>query len=100
MKKILKKLAALGYKLYAEIITNQEKAFQKKLSDALKNAGAIIQVSSTKYARYVFPWALVYDKHLESGGNTVCPQFISDIKNATIADFLSSQTCIKKWLPA
>jgi len=94
-------LAKLGWKLYVEIIRkDRDKKFRDRIKNALVKPGAIIQVSSTKSSKYIFPWALVYDKPLLSGSNqTVCPQFLADMKKSDITSFISSQTCIQNGCP-
>ncbi|MEO5890933.1 MAG: hypothetical protein ABIQ31_11805, partial [Ferruginibacter sp.] len=89
-------LARLGSKLYYEIIMNRrDRAFQDQLKLALEKPGASIQISSTRSAKYVFPWALVYDKPLILGNNTVCSQFLGDMKKSDTAGFLGSQACLQ-----
>jgi hypothetical protein len=92
--KDVKSLAETGSDLYSSILTNQERTFKDQLRKALGNSEAKIQISSTKSARYVFPWAIVYDKPLIRGNNYVCPRFLSDLKNGGTAGHLNSQSCI------
>lgn len=95
----IKKLAEFGYKLYWEILTDQDKEFEKKLSKILQKPRVPIQVSLTRSAKYIFPWALVYDKPLLYGNYDVCPQFLNDIKNMGTEDFINNQTCINHGCP-
>ncbi len=101
-KKFLKdltSLAYLGYKLYSKIVLGEDWAFEDKLNQALKNSEASIQIASTKSAKFVFPWALVYDKPLLQGDNEICQYFLSDLKNGNSPDFLNKQTCITNGCP-
>lgn len=93
--KDVKALAEFGYNLYADIITNQDRAFKDQLKQAIGKSNATIQISSTKSAKYVFPWTLVYDKPLVQGNYDVCPQFLSDLKKRNVTPgHLPSQTCL------
>jgi hypothetical protein len=92
--KDVKALAELGRTLYTEIVTNQKRAFQDQLDQALGQSAAIIQISSMKSAKYVFPWALVYDKPLVQGNYGVCPQFLGDLKKGGSPGYLNSQRCL------
>jgi hypothetical protein len=89
------RLAELGYQLYSNIVTGKSRAFAKELRDALGPSGASIQVASTKSARYVFPWSLVYDHPLVVGTLKLCPQFAAD----AAAQNLASQICLAKGCP-
>jgi hypothetical protein len=92
--KDVKRLAEVGSILYAEIITKQDRTFQDQLYQTLGQSEAIIQISSMKSAKYVFPWALVYDKPLVQGDYNVCPQFLADLKKGGPPGHLNSQSCI------
>jgi len=74
-EKDLLQLADLGSELYTNIVTGEDRAFEAALTAALPSAGARIQVSVTKSAQYVFPWALVYDHDYVSGAQHLCPDF-------------------------
>lgn len=75
----LKKLACAGRDLYTVFVTNRNQAFAKRLRDVLAQTSGI-QIASTRSAKYVFPWALVYDKLLiEDDSNEICGQFLSDV---------------------
>jgi hypothetical protein len=77
----LKELAAAGSDLYVGFVTQRNPAFRKRLRTALKKS-ASIQITAVKSAKYVFPWALVYDKTLELNGRTqVCDLFLRQLKN-------------------
>jgi len=92
-------MATLGYKLYTKIILGEDWEFEDKLSEALSGSETPIQVASTKSAKYVFPWALVYDKPLTKGNNEVCQQFLTDLKMLQQNGSLGEQKCIKHGCP-
>jgi hypothetical protein len=92
-------MATLGYKLYAKIIINENWEFEDQLAKALSSSEIPIQIASTKSAKYVFPWALVYDKPLVQGSNEICPQFLSDLKIGNPSESLAEQQCIKHGCP-
>lgn len=73
------RLAEHGHAMFSSIVTAEDRAFKAQLLAALGPSLATIQVSATKSARYVFPWALVYDRPLVVGGNRLCPQFAADV---------------------
>jgi serine/threonine protein kinase len=76
----VKKLAIAGSDLYCNFVTHKDQAFGHKLRSALSTE-ATIQISAVKSAKYVFPWAVVYDKRLlVDDRNTVCPKFLDDLK--------------------
>ena len=91
-------LAELGAELYTKIVTGENRAFAKALEKALGVSGATIQISSAKSARYVFPWALVYDHQLVSGALSLCPQFAADLAKVATRP-LSAQTCLANGCP-
>jgi CHAT domain len=75
----VKKLAYAGRDLYTVFVTNKNQVFAQELRRALAHRSEI-QIASTRSAKYVFPWGLVYDKLLvEDRSNTVCDRFLSDI---------------------
>jgi hypothetical protein len=75
----VKKMAYAGRDLYTLFVTNKDQAFAQLLRRTLARQSDI-QIASTRSAKYVFPWGLVYDKLLvEDPTNTVCDQFLSDI---------------------
>jgi len=87
----VKRLAYAGRDLYVDIVTNKDRPFAATLRAALVRKSEI-QISSTKSAKYVFPWALVYDKRLVTGpGNEVCSRFVDDLRQGTPLD---SQPCL------
>ncbi|MFB0565304.1 MAG: hypothetical protein ACETWK_06445 [Candidatus Aminicenantaceae bacterium] len=99
----LKKLANIGYWLFTDLITNlNDWEFEKKLKNIFRTPGKIIQVSSTKSAKYVFPWALIYDRDLfvESKKNVVCSTFLDDLRKKKESGFLENQTCMKGSCPS
>jgi hypothetical protein len=76
----LKKLAAVGSGLYVNFVTRKDQEFEEKLEEALATH-ASIQIASVRSAKYVFPWAMVYDKPLVvDRGNTICQTFLSALK--------------------
>jgi hypothetical protein len=83
-------LAEMGYALYARFVTGQDKEFEKKLREALGKS-ATIQVAVTQNTSYVFPWAMVYDKPLVGGDNSVCSQFLKDLRDRVSLD---TQVCL------
>src|SRR6185436_1633502 len=91
-------LAELGYQLYSNIVTGKDPAFAKELRKALGSPGATIQVAAVKSARYVFPWALVYDQNIVSGTLRLCPQFKSDAAKAA-GEWLTDQVCLTRGCP-
>lgn len=91
-------LAELGYQLYANIVTSKDRKFAGQLSASLGHGGATIQISAVKSARYVFPWALVYDKPLVIGALTFCPKFEADARATKAGAPLASQ-CLEKGCP-
>jgi ATP-dependent helicase YprA (DUF1998 family) len=77
----LVKLASAGWDLYVNFVTHKSQAFEQRLRSALSEKSTI-QIASVKSAKYVFPWALVYDKPLRIGSkNTVCPDFLETLKS-------------------
>jgi serine/threonine protein kinase len=77
----VKTLASAGWELYSNFVTHKDPAFEENLRSVL-SARATIQISSVKSAKYVFPWAVVYDKRLVvDHGNTVCSQFLKDLSS-------------------
>lgn len=96
--KDLTALAELGSLLYTEIVTHQDRNFLDQLTQTLGKPEATIQISSTKSAKYVFPWALVYDKRLVQGSYDICPQFLADLKYDPPRD-LQFQQCIQNGCP-
>jgi hypothetical protein len=89
----LKALAPVGYNLFVDLITQQDPQFADELRQELGHQ-ATIQVAATQSAKYVFPWALVYDKPLvRSNKNVVCPQFLRILQQAGLPGFLAGQTC-------
>src|ERR1044071_4276431 len=77
----LRELAAAGSDLYVGFVTQKKPAFRKQLRTALKRS-ASIQITAVQSAKYVFPWALVYDKKLELNGKTqVCDLFLRQLKD-------------------
>jgi len=92
----LLKLAESGYALFSSIVTDQDRAFEGELLAALGNR-ATIQVASTKSARYVFPWSMVYDHPFIVGvSKVVCPQFLTDLRTGIE---LSTAVCFKQGCP-
>ncbi|HXM34293.1 MAG TPA: CHAT domain-containing protein, partial [Pyrinomonadaceae bacterium] len=84
-------LARMGSSLYVNFVTRgQDRKFEDDLQTALAKPSTI-QVAVTREASHVFPWALVYDKRLVQGNNTVCPQFLADLKAGAPLD---AQTCL------
>lgn len=95
----IKELAALGYELYVELVTDQDVAFEEDLRQAL-GCSATIQVAMTRSANYVFPWALVYDKPLvRSDGNVVCPETLKALAKGGVEGFLDSHPCFAAGCP-
>lgn len=97
----LKKLADIGYNLYVGLCTNiNDWNFEDRLKKILKQPGKIIQVSSTKSANYVFPWALVYDRDLHlSDKNVICSTFLDDLRRGGNYGFLMNQVCLTGGCP-
>ena len=97
--KDLKQLAEFGYGLHSEILTKNDRSFKKGLREVLSTSASTIQISSTKSAKYVFPWALVYDQRLVTGDNEVCPQFLSDLRAGGQSGYIEKQQCISQGCP-
>jgi hypothetical protein len=96
----LASLAELGYALYTKIVTAEDSDFENKLQRALGASGSTIQVSATKSAQYVFPWALVYDQPLVVGQLSLCPQFAMDLQTASSVHLsLANAVCLAKGCP-
>jgi hypothetical protein len=101
------KLAWAGSDLYCEFVTNKNQSFAQKLRSALSKR-AYIQVSSVKSAKYVFPWALVYDKPLVADSkNSVCGNFLQDLRYVTdlsdpirVVAALETSLCLSVGCPA
>ncbi|MEP7344706.1 MAG: CHAT domain-containing protein, partial [Gemmatimonadaceae bacterium] len=96
----MKELSRVGWKLCTSLIVEQG---DPELLDELRAAlghSAVIQIAATKSARYVLPWAMVYDKPLiEDDGNEVCPEFLAALKAGGPPGFLAQQTCLTKGCP-
>jgi len=92
-------IANFGYRLYTKIFLEKGWDFQDSLTQALAGSEIPIQIASTRSARHVYPWALVYDKPLVKGKHVVCQKFLSDLKTWNPEDSLSGQTCIKYGCP-
>ncbi|HWW85896.1 MAG TPA: hypothetical protein VNZ26_20000, partial [Vicinamibacterales bacterium] len=90
----LKELAAVGEKLYTDLITEPANwDEQDPLELALKQPGEI-QISITRSARNVYPWALLYDRKLESGpGIDVCPVMLKKLTSVDQPVKLYSNSC-------
>lgn len=97
--KDLKQLAEFGYGLYSEILTKHDRSLKKRLREVLSTPESTIQISSTKSAKYVFPWALLYDQRLVTGDNEICPQFLSDLRAGGQSGYLAKQQCISQGCP-
>ncbi|MEA2882586.1 MAG: elongation factor Tu [Bradyrhizobium sp.] len=91
----LKALAPLGWKLYVDLITDPANfTEQDPLEATLKQPGDI-QVSITSSARSVYPWAMIYDRKLDSGpGVDVCPVMLGKLTGADKASSLYEGSCI------
>jgi hypothetical protein len=90
----LKELAYLGWKLYCHFTMDSlDWDFESKLEAALKQP-CPIQIASTRSARYVYPWSVVYDKRLIAGArNTVCTQALDLLRNGGPPGFLENVSC-------
>src|SRR5690606_23848489 len=87
-------LALLGYTLYVQLLlpeTNPD--FETQLRNELADPQKVIQVAATNSARYIIPWALVYDHPLVEGNNRVCPQFLKEVQDKA---FQGVPSCILK----
>jgi hypothetical protein len=85
----IQELASVGSDLYVNFITQKKRSFRDQLRLAIAKASSI-QIAAVKSAKYVFPWALVYDKNFErSSKNRVCDLFLQGIK---AAELLSEQS--------
>jgi hypothetical protein len=84
----LKELADLGRTLYGDLITDPANwAAEDPLEQALKQPGEI-QISVTHAARIIYPWALLYDRKLESGpGTVVCPLMLEKLAGPGQPDY-------------
>lgn len=92
------KLALQGYALYAQLLLPEpdNSDFEINLKKELALPGRVIQVASTRSARYVIPWALMYDNNLVEGNNKVCPVFFKEIKKPAFQD---TPSCILNGCP-
>jgi hypothetical protein len=89
----IKNLAFVGHILFHNIITQKDETFKSSLRQALAQPAAI-QISVTKSAKYVFPWALVYDKKLlVQDDNEVCPVFLEHLREGGDPGFLKDNMC-------
>ena len=92
-KEDVKKLAYAGRDLYTVFVTNKNQAFAQGLRRALALRSEI-QIASTRSAKYVFPWGLVYDKLLvEDQSNAVCDRFLSDVARSDGDFFCLTSGC-------
>lgn len=87
----LRDLAAAGSVLY-ETILDRDSEFETRFSDLLRRP-ARVQVAATKSAKYVFPWALVYDKPLVRNGNPVCGEVLRALKAGRTSGVLEGLRC-------
>lgn len=90
----LKELAYWGWKLYCRFIMEPpDEDFESKLEATLKKPSSI-QISSTRSARYVYPWSVVYDKPLiASAHNTVCSEALNLLRKGGPPGFLDNTSC-------
>jgi subtilisin family serine protease len=91
----LKALAALGDRLYSDLIMDPANwDEQGPLEQQLKHRSEI-QISITKSARNVYPWALLYDRKLESGPDVnVCPVILRRLTGVAQAATLHVHSCV------
>jgi hypothetical protein len=94
-------LASSGYDLYANLVIHKNQEFKQKLDESLRVPKRVIQVAATQSSKYVFPWALVYDKGLsgETDKLQVCPQFLDDLRGGGDPGFLENQICLSQGCP-
>jgi hypothetical protein len=91
----VKELAYWGWKLYCRFIMEPpDDDFESKLENTLRQP-ASIQISSTRSARYVYPWSIVYDKALIASpkNNIVCPTALSAIQQANAQGLSQATNC-------
>jgi CHAT domain-containing protein len=90
----LKELAYWGYKLYCHFAVDSTDAdFEAKLAATLQQP-ATIQIASTRSARYVYPWAAVYDKGLVRGPTSiVCAEALNLLRKGGSPGFLEKVSC-------
>ncbi|GHN00338.1 hypothetical protein WSM22_18270 [Cytophagales bacterium WSM2-2] len=79
LRKDIITLASCGLDLYSAIVISDDWDFHKQLSAELQ-IKRTIQVASTDSARFVFPWAMVYDKRLGSDNLSLCDLFEEDLR--------------------
>jgi hypothetical protein len=96
----VKVLARWGWQLYSRFIMDSpDDNFESKLEATLANPSSI-QISSTRSARYVYPWSVVYDKALVvSAKNSVCPEFLGLFKQGKPPGFLDNTICPQNGCP-
>lgn len=96
----LKALAAVGDKLYCDLImdpANWDK--QNPLEERLIRPSEI-QISITRSTRNVYPWALVYDRRLESGPDiSVCPVMLKKLASSVDGTTLQADSCVDGTCP-
>ena len=86
-------LAEFGYDLYDQLLSSQDDAFEAKLSKALIKP-TTLQAAAMKSAKYVFPWALVYDRPIvPHPTNQVCPDFMKLLDGGATAAQLANSQC-------
>lgn len=94
------RLAELGWSLYTKIVVGEDRDFERDLQGALGKGGATIQISATRSAQYVFPWALIYDHPVVSGRLSLCPVFAQDLARLSPAgQTLDNATCLSHGCP-
>lgn len=77
-------MARRGYVLYNSLVGQSNEAgweLHRRLEEALKTAKQPIQIASTRSAKFVFPWAVIYNKPFEEGNLSLCGQFLEDLEN-------------------
>ena len=88
----LKELAFLGWNLYCRFSMEPlDEDFESKLEDTLKGPSSI-QIASTRSARYVYPWSVVYDKPLLAS-NSVCSEALNLLRSGGPPGFLDKVSC-------
>jgi len=92
-------LAELGYDLYNGLILRHGDDFERKLQAALAEP-AVIQVARMRSAKFVFPWAIVYDLPIiPHRSNRMCPEFEATLAGGATAQVLAEHRCITQGCP-
>jgi hypothetical protein len=96
----LKELAYWGWKLYCHFAMEPlDDDFETKLEATLQGPSTI-QIASTRSARYVYPWAAVYDKpFVRSPNSIVCSEALKLLRTGGSSGFLENISCPQNGCP-